>query len=80
MNAACSNETFITKKRSVRATATHEQDRRSANGGADVQQEDCVQQQVGRRTFCRTVRRVTVSGEVKWLSHGAEVKASVNSA
>ena len=32
------------------------------------------------RTFCRTVRRVTVSGEVKWLSHGAEVKASVKSA
>ena len=32
------------------------------------------------RTFCRTVRRVTVSGEVKSLRDGAEVKASVKSA
>ena len=32
------------------------------------------------RTFCRTVRRVAGGGKVKWLSHGAEVKASVNSA
>ena len=31
-------------------------------------------------TFCRTVRRVTVSGEVKNLRFGAEVKASVKSA
>ena len=32
------------------------------------------------RTFCRTVRRVAVSGEVKSFRDGAEVKASVNSA
>ena len=32
------------------------------------------------RTFCRTVRRVAVSGEVKSLRDGAEVKASVKSA
>ena len=31
-------------------------------------------------TFCRTVRRVAVSGEVKSLRAGAEVKASVKSA
>ena len=31
-------------------------------------------------TFCRTVRRVAVSGEVKSLRDGAEVKASVKSA
>ena len=32
------------------------------------------------RTFCRTVRRVTLAGEVKSLRDGAEVKASVKSA
>ena len=32
------------------------------------------------RTFCKTVRRVADSGEVKPLSGGAEVKASVKSA
>ena len=26
----------------------------------------------GPRTFCRTVRRVAGSGEVKWETHGAE--------
>ena len=31
------------------------------------------------RTFCRTVRRVTLAGKVKFLRNGAEVKASVNS-
>ena len=31
------------------------------------------------RTFCRTVRRVAISGEVKYLRYGAEVKASVKS-
>ena len=35
---------------------------------------------VGPRTFCRTVRRVAVSGEVKSFRDGAEVKASVKSA
>nr|DAO47503.1 MAG TPA: hypothetical protein [Caudoviricetes sp.] len=34
----------------------------------------------GLRTFCRTVRRVVRTGEVKDLRSGAEVKASVNSA
>ena len=29
------------------------------------------------RTFCRTGRRVTLCSEVKWLSHGAEAKASL---
>ena len=33
-----------------------------------------------RRTFCRTVRRVVLTGEVKDLRSGAEVKASVKSA
>ena len=32
------------------------------------------------RTFCRTVRRVTPSGEVKFLRNGAEVKTSLNRA
>ena len=32
------------------------------------------------RTFCRTVRRVYVTSEVKVLSTGAEGKPSVNSA
>ena len=31
------------------------------------------------RTFCRTVRRVTLTGEVKDLRSGAEAKASVKS-
>ena len=31
-------------------------------------------------TFCRTVRRVIYTGEVKSLRDGAEVKASVKSA
>ena len=44
------------------------------------EQVDCEQRQVQPRTFCRTVRRVTVTGEVKCLRHGAEVKASVKSA
>ena len=30
------------------------------------------------RTFCRTVRRVAESGEVKYLRYGAEVKARGN--
>ena len=33
----------------------------------------------GLRTFCRTVRRVIVSGKVKHFRCGAAVKASVNS-
>ena len=32
------------------------------------------------RTFCRTVRRVAISGEVKYLRYGAEVKTSLNRA
>ena len=32
------------------------------------------------RTFCRTVRRVTFTGEVKIVKIGAEGKPSVNSA
>ena len=33
------------------------------------------------RTFCRTVQRVIVYGKVKcYVRHGAEAKASVNSA
>ena len=34
----------------------------------------------GPRTFCRTVRRVTVTGEVKEYSSGAEGKPSLNRA
>ena len=34
---------------------------------------------VGPRTFCRTVRRVSCAGEVKYFRYGAEVKASVKS-
>ena len=34
---------------------------------------------VRRRTFCRTVRRVMMSGKVKDLRSGAEAKASVKS-
>ena len=33
-----------------------------------------------RRTFCRTVRRVIVCGEVKYLRYGAEGKPSLNRA
>ena len=33
----------------------------------------------GPRTFCRTVRRVVCSGEVKRFRRGAAVKASVKS-
>ena len=33
-----------------------------------------------RRTFCRTVRRVIVYGEVKYLRYGAAAKASLNRA
>ena len=33
-----------------------------------------------RRTFCRTVRRVTVAGKVKIQSIGAEGKPSLNRA
>ena len=32
------------------------------------------------RTFCRTVRRVTIAGEVKYLMYGAEGKPSLNRA
>ena len=32
------------------------------------------------RTFCRTVRRVTVSGKVKYFRYGAEGKPSLNRA
>ena len=32
------------------------------------------------RTFCRTVRRVTVAGEVKDIKSGAEGKPSLNRA
>ena len=32
------------------------------------------------RTFCRTVRRVTFTGVVKYLRYGAEVRASMKSA
>ncbi len=32
------------------------------------------------RTFCRTVRRVTESGKVKYLRYGAEGKPSLNRA
>ena len=32
------------------------------------------------RTFCRTVRRVAVAGEVKCLRYGAEGKPSLNRA
>ena len=32
------------------------------------------------RTFCRTVRRVIVYGEVKCLRHEAEARASLNRA
>ena len=32
------------------------------------------------RTFCRTVRRVTLAGEVKFLRNGAEGKPSLNRA
>ncbi len=32
------------------------------------------------RTFCRTVRRVTLAGEVKSLRDGAEGKPSLNRA
>jgi hypothetical protein len=32
------------------------------------------------RTFCRTVRRVAAAGKVKWESHGAEARASLNRA
>ena len=32
------------------------------------------------RTFCRTVRRVAVSGKVKYLRYGAEGKPSLNRA
>ena len=35
---------------------------------------------VRRRTFCRTVRRVIVCGEVKYLMYGAEGKPSLNRA
>ena len=35
---------------------------------------------VGPRTFCRTVRRVTLAGEVKSLRDGAEGKPSLNRA
>ena len=33
-----------------------------------------------RRTFCRTVRRVIVTGEVKDFRSGAEARASLNRA
>ena len=33
-----------------------------------------------QRTFCRTVRRVIVCGEVKYLRYGAEARASLNRA
>ena len=33
-----------------------------------------------QRTFCRTVRRVIVRSEVKFLRNGAEAKASLNRA
>ena len=32
------------------------------------------------RTFCRTVRRVTLTGEVKYYRYGAEGKPSLNRA
>ena len=32
------------------------------------------------RTFCRTVRRVAGTGEVKYLRYGAEARASLNRA
>ena len=32
------------------------------------------------RTFCRTVRRVTLAGEVKFFRNGAEGKPSLNRA
>ena len=32
------------------------------------------------RTFCRTVRRVTDAGEVKYVKYGAEGKPSLNRA
>ena len=35
---------------------------------------------VGPRTFCRTVRREAVTGEVKYLRYGAEGKPSLNRA
>ena len=37
-------------------------------------------EKVGPRTFCRTVRRVAVSGEVKYLRYGAEGKPSLKRA
>ena len=45
----------------------------------------CVYKQIKHvkvryRTFCRTVRRVYVTSEVKLLSNGAEAKASLNRA
>jgi hypothetical protein len=33
-----------------------------------------------QRTFCRTVRRVTLCGKVKYLRYGAEGKPSLNRA
>ena len=35
---------------------------------------------VGPRTFCRTVRRVSCTGKVKYFRYGAEGKPSLNRA
>ena len=42
--------------------------------------EDSAAKIVEPRTFCRTVRRVTLAGEVKSLRDGAEGKPSLNRA
>ena len=61
----------------------HEIEERSesmSEEGALSNKVDCVQHQVERRTFCRTVRRVTDTGEVKYFRYGAEGKPSLNRA
>ena len=39
-----------------------------------------VHVKVRYRTFCRTVRRVILYGEIKYWRYGVEAKASMNSA